>query len=157
MDIMHFVQCVSIFTFSLLLVHSIEARDTRISNGCGFFATPTFNIYIRNGMGQDTPMTVHCKSKDDDLGSHVVPFGGVYKIPPFNENIVTGVTLFWCDVYWKNRHEVFDAFNDRDTAWFNSCVGQSCTCQWILTPDETCYRKENSKIYDQCYRWRGRH
>ncbi|KAG5531166.1 hypothetical protein RHGRI_025952 [Rhododendron griersonianum] len=34
------------------------------------------NVRILNELGTD--LLIHCKSKDDDLGSHVIPFEGSY-------------------------------------------------------------------------------
>ena len=34
------------------------------------------HVKMTNDIGPDIPLTVHCKSKDDDLSTHVIPFNG---------------------------------------------------------------------------------
>ncbi|KEH27013.1 putative plant self-incompatibility S1 [Medicago truncatula] len=70
-------------------------------------------------------MTVHCKSKNDDLGFHTIMFGQsyVFSFKPIVFPIFIA-TLFFCSFTWPqdpNLHylDVYDAKNDdcRDCSW----------------------------------------
>ncbi|KAF9663006.1 hypothetical protein SADUNF_Sadunf18G0113400 [Salix dunnii] len=39
-------------------------------------------LHITNDLGPGLDLTIHCKSRNDDLGQHVVPFGGEYIFAP---------------------------------------------------------------------------
>ncbi|OVA13122.1 Plant self-incompatibility S1 [Macleaya cordata] len=44
-------------------------------------------------------MVIHCRSKDDDLGEHSIPYGQTYTWS-FHPNFIR-TTLFWCGIgYW---------------------------------------------------------
>ena len=61
--------------FILLMLLSLSLIRTSCDAICPY--TPT-HLNITNGLGAGLDLTIHCKSKDDDLGQHVVPFGGEY-------------------------------------------------------------------------------
>uniref|UniRef100_A0A6N2KHR5 S-protein homolog n=1 Tax=Salix viminalis TaxID=40686 RepID=A0A6N2KHR5_SALVM len=70
---------------------------TTFDAGCLWKPT---RLHITNDLGQGLDLTIHCKSRNDDLGQHVVPFGGEYTID-FCPNF-WGTTLFFCgmsDIY----------------------------------------------------------
>ncbi|CAN1269893.1 S-protein homolog 1 [Linum perenne] len=55
-------------------------------------------------------MMVHCKSKNDDMGTHWVPATSEYEWR-FRPSVF-GNTLFWCHV-WKGEEQiVYDAYYD---------------------------------------------
>ncbi|KAK9183229.1 hypothetical protein WN944_026378 [Citrus x changshan-huyou] len=71
-----------------------------------------FSIAVQNDKSED--VTVHCKSKDDDLGSHVLKTGQDFQWN-FHANS-GGTTLYFCHVTTKEKFKQFDAFkwpNDR--------------------------------------------
>ncbi|KAF1894398.1 hypothetical protein Lal_00027095 [Lupinus albus] len=39
----------------------------------------TLHVYIRNGLGNGTLLTYHCKSKDDDLGVRTLNYDEQFK------------------------------------------------------------------------------
>ncbi|GAV85185.1 Self-incomp_S1 domain-containing protein, partial [Cephalotus follicularis] len=53
--------------------------------------------------------TIHCKSKDDDVGSHVIPVGKSYDLS-FRVNF-TGTTLFFCSITSPEGSIDFDLYN----------------------------------------------
>jgi hypothetical protein len=67
--------------------------------------TPT-HLNITNGLGAGLDLTIHCKSKDDDLGQHVVPFDGEYTID-FCTNFWR-TTVFFCGMSWSSEFHWFD-------------------------------------------------
>ncbi|ESQ36457.1 hypothetical protein EUTSA_v10009662mg, partial [Eutrema salsugineum] len=74
--------------------------------------------------------TVHCKSKDDDLGVHNVSFKTDYHFK-FKTNIWKS-TLFFCSFKWKNQFkwfDIFDAVRDQDLCY---------QCNWTIKADGAC-------------------
>ncbi|CAJ2669241.1 unnamed protein product [Trifolium pratense] len=105
------------FSILLIVILAFGARETT----CSIFPTPT-HVTIKNNISpHPTPidLTVHCKSKDDDLGFHTLKFGGTYTFSfrpivfPIFKN-----TLFFCGFTWpKNPHrhylDIYDQALDR--------------------------------------------
>ncbi|CAF2261920.1 unnamed protein product [Brassica rapa subsp. trilocularis] len=75
-------------------------------------------------------LTVHCKSKDDDLGVHMVASKTDYHFS-FQPNIWK-TTLFFCSFQWNDQvkqFDIFDAPRDQDDGYkFN----------WTIKPDSPC-------------------
>ncbi|CAG7900258.1 unnamed protein product, partial [Brassica rapa] len=75
-------------------------------------------------------LTVHCKSKNDDLGVHMVAANKDYHFS-FQPN-VWKTTLFFCGFQWNNqfkRFNIFDATRDEG-------VGEKFN--WSIKPDGPC-------------------
>ncbi|KAB5514863.1 hypothetical protein DKX38_028769 [Salix brachista] len=72
-------------------------------------------ISLMIDLGQGLDLTIHCKSRNDDLGQHVVPFGGEYTID-FCPNF-WGTTLFFCGMSWSREAHWFDIYDaSRDSS-----------------------------------------
>ncbi|XP_047318615.1 self-incompatibility protein S1-like [Impatiens glandulifera] len=56
------------------------------------------HVYLTNELASGNDLTVHCKSKDNDLGVHQIVYNGTYEWT-FRNNI-WDTTLFWCDLQW---------------------------------------------------------
>ncbi|KAL7105780.1 hypothetical protein ACP275_07G066800 [Erythranthe tilingii] len=76
----------------------------------GLKAKKRHTVKIYNRMPQGTPaLTVHCASKDDDLG-----YRTLYTGQDFNWSFRTnfwGTTLFFCRFWWGRKTIAFDVFN----------------------------------------------
>ncbi|KAL9664100.1 hypothetical protein QQ045_019497 [Rhodiola kirilowii] len=130
MDAMRSVQGVSL---SVLLLFFFAAS---VEGGCGLFFDPKYTVIIRNNMTE--PLRIHCKSKNDDLGSRVLPPEGAFDFS--FKNHIGCRTHFWCDVYWTGRLEVFDAYYPKgDSIFYSHC--RSCNCEWFLKRQGPCYYK----------------
>ncbi|RZC49601.1 hypothetical protein C5167_018016 [Papaver somniferum] len=78
---------------------------------CGYPSLPVscfmlsrVRVWVYNSIAPDTDMTIHCKSKDDDLGEHTIPFKGNFTWK-FHDNW-DQTTLFWCRIgYWDVKAE----------------------------------------------------
>ncbi|KAL3828626.1 hypothetical protein ACJIZ3_017428 [Penstemon smallii] len=72
-------------------------------------------------------MNLHCRSRDDDLGYHVVEDGGATAWS-FSVNF-WGTTLFYCDVQWGDSDWYhFDAYDaERD---YRRCQS---ICRWMIS------------------------
>jgi hypothetical protein len=106
----------STLKFLILLIILLAFESRAASNG-------KVTVVIVNVV--DVPaktITVHCKSKDDDLGFHTVPYLGSYQFS-FTPNIFLR-TLFFCSFTWPgnpHRHylEIYNAKHDncRECIW----------------------------------------
>ena len=97
----------------------------------------TVHLSIENDIKAD--ITLHCKSKDDDLGEHTLNNSSDFRFK-FQPNIFK-TTLFFCSFAWPNAFHWFNIYNYmRDSG---SCVHH---CDWKIKPDHPC-------LYDiVCYR-----
>ncbi|PIA36549.1 hypothetical protein AQUCO_03300023v1 [Aquilegia coerulea] len=68
------------------------------------------HVFIENELGPNNTLTVHCKSKDDDLGEHNVDFQDNYEWS-FYENFFF-TTLYWCRIWWYDHHQLVWVHND---------------------------------------------
>ncbi|GAV83696.1 Self-incomp_S1 domain-containing protein [Cephalotus follicularis] len=69
--------------------------------------------------------TIHCKSKDDDVGIHVIPVRQSYDLS-FRVNVM-GSTLFFCSVTSQRGSINFDLYNAKRD--MKRCPTQ---CNWIV-------------------------
>ncbi|AES87141.1 plant self-incompatibility protein S1 family protein [Medicago truncatula] len=62
-----------------------------------------------------TSLNVHCKSKDDNLGIHILNFGGLYKFSFKPQFIPIRPTLFSCNFTWPQNPNIFhlDVYNQK--------------------------------------------
>ncbi|XP_010523164.1 PREDICTED: uncharacterized protein LOC104801552 [Tarenaya hassleriana] len=102
---------------------------------------PDTYVTITDDIARGVALTVHCKSKEDDLGAHVLRFGERYWFK-FQTNWWKS-TLFFCRFAWREEARWFDIFvasRDQDT----------CTkCNWSIRADGPCRIGKGGK----CYPW----
>ncbi|PON66087.1 Self-incompatibility protein [Trema orientale] len=65
-------------------------------------------VRIYNKLDNGLQLRVHCKSKDDDLGAHVLANDEFYEWK-FRINF-SGTTLFFCGLTWTGASGTFDIF-----------------------------------------------
>ncbi|GMI97787.1 hypothetical protein like AT5G12060 [Hibiscus trionum] len=104
-------------------------------------------VRISNDIGQGTNLMVHCKSGDDDLGKHVISYGGEWAFTFLNNWRPWGsTTLFYCSFSWGREFRRFDIYNaTRDFDCFE--------CKWSITPDGPCTDMFVPDVYRFCYPW----
>ncbi|GFP97171.1 hypothetical protein PHJA_001861200 [Phtheirospermum japonicum] len=78
-------------------------------------------------------MNVHCRSRENDLGYHVLQVEDAIEWS-FNQNL-WGTTLFYCDMQWADSNWYnFDAYDSgRDN---NRC---KTMCRWMITKEGSLY------------------
>ena len=102
---------------------------------------PRTHLTMTNNLGGPV-LTVHCKSKDDDLGVHMVAAKTDYHFS-FQPNIWK-TTLFFCSFQWNDQvkqFDIFDAPRDQDDGY---------KFYWTIKPDSPC--KLGKKI--KCFPWK---
>ncbi|KAG5069432.1 hypothetical protein AAZX31_01G129600 [Glycine max] len=77
-----------------------------LSDNTIFDGKKTVRVY--NGMNDGILVYLHCRSKDNDLGQHVLAFAEFQKWS-FNDNLF-GTTLFWCTMNASNVHASFEVY-----------------------------------------------
>lgn len=110
--------CSNTFSYLSSLVHTFSRKERAVS----FLITWRFN---------DLPdsLFVHCSSKNDDLGKHILKSQEDYC---FHFCYVPFITLFHCHVQWGKKTRSFDAYNGK---WvFHSPCG-SDECEWVAKID----------------------
>ncbi|KAJ4966759.1 hypothetical protein NE237_018925 [Protea cynaroides] len=87
------------------------------------------HVRIINELDEGLTLTVHCQSKDDDLGVHQLAYNTSFDWG-FNDNW-WGTTLFYCHIEWLHGKKDFDAYNARK----QQCV----ECWWTAKTDALYY------------------
>ncbi|EOA34313.1 hypothetical protein CARUB_v10021831mg [Capsella rubella] len=93
-------------------------------------------------------LEISCRSKDDDLGKHVLRTGE--KIQWTFRPSWFRTTLFTCRIFWNGQVRRFDAYNaDRDQ---DQCNG----CSWTIMPNRFCLSGtfDGNFYFNKCYRWK---
>ena len=98
------------------------------------------HVKITNDLGLGLVLNLHCKSRDDDLGTHVLLVHGLFQFS-FRPNVIW-TTIFASNFRWKSGYQVLDINNhNRD----------SCTnCTWNILPKGPCKYNFDANAYD-CY------
>ncbi|OWM83481.1 hypothetical protein CDL15_Pgr012962 [Punica granatum] len=92
---------------------------------------------------------IHCESRDDDLGSHIITQGSYYSFS-FKPSVLPFVsTLFHCSLNWEGRGLSFAIYNeDRD---LNSRCSRLCL--WKVRKDGVSGYKEGEDNPDMFFPW----
>jgi len=107
------------------------------------------HVYITNHLEGREDLHIHCQSKDDDLGPHVLHINQYFRIT-FGLNFFTG-TLFFCSFQWGNsplfHFDVYDQDNDK------KCHVE---CRWYVHKDGPCRNElqDDSSYVRKCYPWK---
>lgn len=111
----------------ILLLLIVSAYLFQEGMSCFFFNKVVVTIY--SDLPSDSAsLSVHCASKDDDLGSHTLTTNQIYR---FAFCTIPFTTLFHCDLYWGTKKKSFDAY---DVNWHGDpCNGH--TCKWAARTD----------------------
>lgn len=103
------------------------------------------HVIITNKLEGRMSLQMHCKSKNDDLGIHILSYQSQYGFK-FKPNILY-TTLYFCSFIWNDQLHWFDIFvYNRD----QYCVGEE-SCPWVVKQSGPCYLG----IYNvtKCYDW----
>ncbi|XP_021757886.1 S-protein homolog 5-like [Chenopodium quinoa] len=105
-----------IFTLLVHLAHLSESyiesdrKKILIAKGwCKYDRETTVSIV--NHLATNESLTIHCQSKNDDLGIHILSYGQVYSFK-FRPNI-WGTTLYFCGFTWSGGSKVCDVYKYR--------------------------------------------
>lgn len=105
------------------------------------------HVSIMNRLGNGKNMTLHCQSKDTDLGQQIVIDGDEFGWD-FSVNI-WGTTLFYCDLEWDSVQQfsfVAYAFQ-RD---YDRCQNQ---CLWLIATEGVYNSNAQTGLWEYTYHW----
>lgn len=127
----------SSFIKIMLLLALLVAGMAVISNAC--FVYVHIHVQITNKLENGEDLTLHCKSKDDDLGVHLLHRDESYRFR-FCPHLL-GKTLFFCSFVWSGQVHWFDIYNGKK----DNCH----YCNWRIThsaacDDKGCYQYNNN-------------
>lgn len=129
----------------ILFIASLEAamasKETKVREDID-----TSVVRIYNKLGDGLNLTIHCKSKDDDLGVHVVTDSNCYHWK-FRVNFFA-TTLFFCGLTWSDGSGVFDIY--KATRDLYRCPTM---CIWEVLIDGTHGFRQFDNVSDILYKW----
>ncbi|XP_050207354.1 S-protein homolog 1-like [Mercurialis annua] len=110
------------YTALLIILNTLLA----INNYSCVRARPTIHVHVINGLTAES-LHVHCYSKDDDLGQHLLAVSE-HLDWSFRTSIF-GTTRFTCEMNWAQGHGVFKVF------WQGPTIQLRCykNCIWLAT------------------------
>ncbi|KAK6936523.1 Plant self-incompatibility S1 [Dillenia turbinata] len=115
---------------------------------CKTVCSETVHASVMNRLGGGEILTVHCQSKDTDLGERSVGDGDEYGWE-FSPN-VWGTTLFYCDLTWDGGSYHFDAYSfGRDSV---RCETQ---CLWIVSGEGMYGLNGQTGFWEYLYDWQS--
>lgn len=110
-----------------------------------------WRVHVVNGLGGGRSLFVHCKSKDDDLGTHDLATGAEVNWS-FNTNYF-GTTLFWCYLRTNIEHASFEVFwVEKEHHW----LAERCTfrnCIWIAKDDGVYLTNNPQHLDERIHNW----
>ncbi|ESW11846.1 hypothetical protein PHAVU_008G063400 [Phaseolus vulgaris] len=106
------------------------------------------HVFITNHLEGREDLNLHCKSKDDDLGQHVLHYNQYFKIT-FGPNYFLQ-TLFFCSFQWGNGPFLYYNVYDQSKDLFK-CAHD---CRWYVHKDGLCRYEEDSRYIRKCYPWK---
>jgi len=132
------------FSILIIVILAFEAREIT----CGRYSRVT--VTIINGVQKDpypTDITLHCKSKDDDLGFHTLKLEESYMFS-FKPRFPFG-TLFFCSFTWKESPQlhyidIYDFKRDK-------CKH----CTWRMNKGGGCRDSDGTGAFDDCRPWKS--
>ncbi|KAK4403925.1 S-protein5 [Sesamum angolense] len=97
--------------------------------------TPEVFVHIANQLSSG-PLTIHCQSKDDDLGIHTLAINQEFSWG-FCDNAVLS-TLFYCDISAGSKSKHFNAYTSMSS---DSCRNNQC--YWFVKDDAVLHGLES--------------
>ncbi|KAM0062091.1 putative plant self-incompatibility S1 [Helianthus debilis subsp. tardiflorus] len=108
-----------------------------------FLTIPWF-IQIYDGIPNST-ISVHVKSKDDDLGFHNITYYNSYSFH-FCENVIHS-TLFWADFSYGSKFVHFNVIDDKVMEIIGGILFAKSHAYWLMKEDGY-YLSNKSRAYD---------
>ncbi|KAK1563408.1 hypothetical protein Q3G72_027220 [Acer saccharum] len=132
---------------SICIILLVVAYNFSVSscNATTTSLTPGVLVRVVNDLGDGLDLTLHSKSKDDDLGQQIVGFQKHYNFQ-FHTNIF-GTTQFFCGMAWIGYFHWFDIYIQRRDE--KICSEQ---CVWSIRTTGPCVLNY-SALEDDCYEW----
>lgn len=105
-------------------------------------------VQVINSLSRPQALTLHCKSRNDDLGEHTLKPGKDFRFR-FIPNFFFKTTLFFCNFRWPSNtlYHYFDIYvQERDEPFCKFC-------SWKIFEDRVCRYDEDSRAFKYCFPW----
>ena len=110
------------------------------------FANAKTHVRINNTLADHgLDLTIHCKSKNDDLGKHVLHHFATYEFAFNPIRFITQRTLFYCSFQWNGAFKWFDIYKEKR----DDCPGNLCS--WKVKKDQVCMVTGPTDFNQICY------
>jgi hypothetical protein len=109
-----------------------------------------YQIHIENQF-QRALLGARCKSKDNDLGLHLIPAHSEFSWV-FSGNFFR-TTLFYCNLMWEGGHQSFVVFKYDDGFLKKYCPHPNSECRWRTHEDGIYAYNFGAQNYDLMYKW----
>ena len=105
------------------------------------------HVSILNRLGDGKSISIHCQSKDNDLGPQTVADGTEYGWG-FSVNF-SGTTLFYCNMAWGSVNSFpFSAYDyQRDRGRCSS------NCSWLMAEEGVYGLNDGTGFWEFMYSW----
>ncbi|KAF7819502.1 S-protein-like protein 5-like [Senna tora] len=120
------------------------------SGEASFIIPKKVTVQIINNLNPPQDLTLHCKSKTDDVGEHTIKVGEDFSFR-FRPNIFAVVTLYFCNFRWPSdiSYHYFDIYvQERDEF---KCENQ--VCSWKISKGGACKYDPDMQAYTKCFPW----
>ncbi|KAL8227369.1 hypothetical protein R6Q57_017201 [Mikania cordata] len=138
----------------ILVLHHVLVNPTTTVDGC--FITKGFAIHMITEITYDNVM-VHCQSREDDLGVHVLNFTNLEYGWSFCENFIES-TLYHCS-FWRSTSRDQQAFQVFNRTMFKVCYqgfSEANTCHWGIKADGFYLFDNFDRVWLKQYEWNHR-
>ncbi|KAL9278411.1 putative plant self-incompatibility S1 [Arabidopsis thaliana] len=108
-------------------------------------------VVLSNQLEHSKLLKVHCRSKDDDLGEHILKIGQDYEFT-FGDNIWQ-TTSFSCQMDQVPNFKHRQDFVAYETSWSKAL---EASCKWIAREDGI-YFSQDGVLPTKKYQWDGPH
>lgn len=127
--------------FLFLILYACSLPDTVTS----FCWTAKYDVHVINQLPPGSKLTLHCASKDNDLGHHTLANNQEFQWH-FCDHWL-GHTLFFCTFGWGSKKQSFDVF----TSKFGNDLCFGGVCFWLARSDGFYFhgfKRSTSKLYE---------
>ncbi|CAN1145019.1 S-protein homolog 5 [Linum perenne] len=129
-------------TFLVITTMIMSSTEAMSPSPSGWNPFPKKKVTVHNKLTSHDWLQFHCKSKNDDLGTHTLKNNYRYRFS-FNNN-PWGTTQFYCSFQWGEGVHWFDIYIEgRDS-------GRCIECNWDIMESGPCLIKDN---WRSCYNW----
>ncbi|KAG5589226.1 hypothetical protein H5410_039740 [Solanum commersonii] len=96
------------------------------------FVNPAIREFFKSNLSMHSPLlTVHCQSKDDDLGVRTLKPGDKFNFS-FHENFL-GTTRFYCRFDWGQNYNDFDVYyKKKSPCKYKFSFVEDLYCTWLV-------------------------
>ncbi|KAL4583143.1 hypothetical protein LXL04_007708 [Taraxacum kok-saghyz] len=113
-----------------------------------------YTVQIKSDIPNEDIM-VHCKSKDTNIGYHVLNSSNLELSWSFRENI-WGTTLYFCHFWRKMAEQKFDVFNITMFVWCDHGFDIGNNCNWEIKDDGFYFFDFHYQTWSKEYDWKPR-